>query len=138
MGMQPYGMVPPTGYPTRAESWQSSGGLLARINYVTLLSQGQLPGVPFDPATLITLRLLENPNVAPRKDSPDSRPPGLASTIGLIENAILLEDLPAKDESVIEAQMKDPDVQRQMSDAPLDALRLATQFILGSPEFQRH
>jgi hypothetical protein len=138
MGMQPYGMAVPTGYSTRAESWQSSGGLLARINYVTLLSQGQLPGVPFDPATLVTLRLLEDPNVPQRKDLPENRPVGLGSTIGLIENAILLENLPARDESVIANQMKDPDVQKQMSDAPLDALRLATQFILGSPEFQRH
>jgi hypothetical protein len=55
----------------------------------------------------------------------------------LIEDAILQEELPAKDETIIQDQMKDPDVQRRMNASPLDGLRLATEFVLGSPQFQR-
>jgi uncharacterized protein (DUF1800 family) len=58
MGMQPYGMVPPTGYSTKVATWENTGALLARINFSTVLTQGKLPGVQFDPADLLALRIL--------------------------------------------------------------------------------
>jgi len=137
LGMQPYGQAVPTGYSMRAESWQSSGALLARINYTTQLAQGNLPGVQFDPASLITLRILDDPTLPKRQASVADRLAGLNSAIGLIEDAMLQEELPAKDEAIIQDQLKDPDAQRRMQASPLDGLRLATEFVLGSPEFQR-
>ncbi len=43
---------PPTGYPDRAETWLSSGALLARIDFGLQLANGKLPGTQLDLAPL--------------------------------------------------------------------------------------
>jgi len=48
MGQPLYGKVEPTGYPNTGEGWASSAGILARINFATALSSGQLAGVKAD------------------------------------------------------------------------------------------
>jgi uncharacterized protein (DUF1800 family) len=48
MGQPLYGKVEPTGYPNTGEGWASSAGILARINFATALSAGQVPGVKTD------------------------------------------------------------------------------------------
>ena len=48
MGQPLYGKVEPTGYPNTGEGWASSAGILARINFATALSSGQLTGVKAD------------------------------------------------------------------------------------------
>ncbi|HUJ26426.1 MAG TPA: DUF1800 domain-containing protein [Myxococcales bacterium] len=43
-----YGSQPPTGYPDFAQTWLSSGALLARIDFGLRLASGRLPGVSVD------------------------------------------------------------------------------------------
>lgn len=45
MGQSPYGCVPPTGYPDRAEQWISSGTLVHRMNFAFALASNKIPGV---------------------------------------------------------------------------------------------
>lgn len=48
MGQPLYGKVEPTGYPNTGETWASTSGILARINFATAVTEGQLPGVKID------------------------------------------------------------------------------------------
>jgi uncharacterized protein (DUF1800 family) len=48
LGEPLYGKVEPTGYPNTGEGWASTSGILGRINFVTALASGQLPGVKAD------------------------------------------------------------------------------------------
>ena len=48
LGQPLYGKVEPTGYPNTGESWASTAGILGRINFATLLTASQLPGVKAD------------------------------------------------------------------------------------------
>jgi uncharacterized protein (DUF1800 family) len=137
MGMQPYGMAVPTGYSMKAETWETEGALLARINFSTALTQGKLPGLQFDPANLLTLGILTSSDLPNTKAVLAAKHTGLDFAMALMEDAILQGDLSAKDEAVIRKQMLDPDVQRQMSASPVDALRLVAGFVIASPEFQR-
>ena len=43
-----YAAQPPTGYPDVAQTWLSSGAMLARIDFGLRLANGQLPGVKLD------------------------------------------------------------------------------------------
>jgi uncharacterized protein (DUF1800 family) len=43
-----YAAQPPTGYPDLAQTWLSSGALLARIDFGLQLANGQVPGVKLD------------------------------------------------------------------------------------------
>ncbi len=45
IGQPLYGKQEPTGYPNTSEAWSSASGILGRINFVTALTSGQLPGV---------------------------------------------------------------------------------------------
>jgi uncharacterized protein (DUF1800 family) len=45
MGMPLYLCQPPTGYDDTAESWVSSGALVARINFAVALTRGEMRGV---------------------------------------------------------------------------------------------
>src|ERR1700728_3974440 len=60
MGMPPYGMAVPTGYSVKSETWDNEGALLARINFSTALTQGNLPGVQFDPGAIVTLGIISS------------------------------------------------------------------------------
>jgi uncharacterized protein (DUF1800 family) len=48
LGEPLYAAQPPTGYPDLAQTWLSSGALLARIDFGLQLADGQLPGVKVD------------------------------------------------------------------------------------------
>src|SRR5580658_10013919 len=50
MGMMPYGMMPPTGYSMKAETWVNSSALLGRMNFALGLAAGKIRGVKVDPA----------------------------------------------------------------------------------------
>ena len=50
MGEPLYLCQPPTGYANTADTWVSSGALLARLNFSLALAQGKLPGTTLDAA----------------------------------------------------------------------------------------
>jgi hypothetical protein len=138
MGMQPYGMIPPTGYSTNAAAWENTGALLARINFSSNLTQGKIAGVQFDPADLLALGILTNSDPAGAKAVLAGGGSGLDFAIALTENSMLNGELSAADAAIIRKQMDEPVVRKQTESSPVDALRFADGFILASPEFQRH
>jgi uncharacterized protein (DUF1800 family) len=138
MGMQPYGMAVPTGYSMKAEQWENEGALLTRINFATALTQGKLPGVQFDPSTLVVRGALSGSDMPKTKAAFEGKHTSLDVALALTEDAILQGDFSAReDEKVIRTQMEDPDVARRMAASPIDGLRLICGFILASPDFQR-
>jgi uncharacterized protein (DUF1800 family) len=48
MGEALYGKIEPTGYPDVAETWLSTAGIMARMNFAAAIASGQLPGVQID------------------------------------------------------------------------------------------
>jgi uncharacterized protein (DUF1800 family) len=48
LGEPLYGKEPPTGFPDSSETWLSTSGVLARINFAVALAAGQIPGVKVD------------------------------------------------------------------------------------------
>ncbi len=136
MGMRPYGMESPTGYSMKAETWQTEGAVLARINFSTALTQGKLPGVQFDPGNLVTLGVLASLELPNEEERSGQRGTGIDLAIGLIEKTLLNDDLSARNKDVIRKQMQDPQVQRQLASAPVDGLRQVVGFVLASPDFQ--
>ncbi|MBM3814416.1 MAG: DUF1800 domain-containing protein [Acidimicrobiia bacterium] len=52
LGQPLYRKEEPTGYPNLSEEWMNTAGLLARMNFATVLASGQLPGVQPDLAAL--------------------------------------------------------------------------------------
>jgi uncharacterized protein (DUF1800 family) len=138
MGMQPYGMILPTGYSTNAAAWENTGALLARINFSSNLTQGKIAGVQFDPADLLALGILTNSDLAGTRAAFVNGRSGLDFAIALTGNSILNGELSAADTAIIHRQMDDPTVRKQTEASPVDALRFADGFVLASPEFQRH
>ena len=137
MGMPPYDMAVPTGYSMKAEAWQNEGALLARVNFATLMTQGKVQGVAFNPGDLVTVAILANSAAHAEKGNASENDAGLKLAMAITEDAILHGELSPAQQDVIRKQMQQPDVQRQMSDFPLDSLRLVAGFTLASPEFQR-
>jgi uncharacterized protein (DUF1800 family) len=135
MGMRPYGMEVPAGYAMKAETWQTEGAVLARINFSTALTQGKLPGVQFDPASLITRGLLAFPE-PPDVETAGHEHASVDRVIALMEETLLNGDLSARNQGVIRNQMQDPQVQRQLAASPIDGLRQVAGFVLASPDFQ--
>jgi uncharacterized protein (DUF1800 family) len=137
MGMQPYGMAVPTGYSMKAETWETEGSLLARINFSSALSQGKIPGLQFDPANLLAVGLLTSLDLPKSEAAIAQKHAGLDFAIALTEDALLQGELSAKDEAIIRKQMQDPEVQRQLAASPINGLRLVAGFVLASPDFQQ-
>src|SRR6202041_1619475 len=100
MGMPPYGMPVPTGYSMKAETWESEGALLGRINFSTSLTQGKVPGVQFDSGTLVTVGLLRS-ELAKTKAVLAKKRSGLDLAMAITEDAILQGDLSTQNESII-------------------------------------
>jgi uncharacterized protein (DUF1800 family) len=136
MGMPPYGMLVPTGYSVKRQTWETEGDVLARINFATALTQGKLGGLQFDPANLITLGILTSSDSPKTKAVLAQKHSGLDFAIALTEDAILQGELSAKNEAIIRQQMQAPDVQRQLAASPGNALRLVSGYVLASPDFQ--
>ena len=136
MGMQPYGMAVPTGYSMKSAQWDNEGGLLARMNFSTALTQGNLPGVQFDPSTLITLGVLTSLNEPHAKAVLAEQPAGMDFAIALAEDAMLPAGLLPHDEAVIRKQAEDPEPASAATSSMSNRLRFVTGFILASPEFQ--
>jgi uncharacterized protein (DUF1800 family) len=52
MGQPLYGRIDPSGYPTTADAWTGSAGLLRRMTFANALAGGQIAGVKIDAAAL--------------------------------------------------------------------------------------
>jgi uncharacterized protein (DUF1800 family) len=135
MGMPPYGMAVPTGYSLKSETWDNEGALLARINFSTALTQGNLPGVQFDPGAIVTLGIITSLDQPRTKAVLAEKHTGLEFAIALTEDTILPGELLPKDEAIIRKETQDPDAERSTA-ALANRLRLIIAFILASPEFQ--
>jgi uncharacterized protein (DUF1800 family) len=123
MGMPLYGMQPPTGYSTKAETWVNSAALLTRMNFALQLATGKLPGTTLDAQALLH-----------GATAPDS-----GSALAVLENDLLAGDVSPQTHAVIMKQLNDPQVsQRKLDDAtaPPNYGAIAG-LIMGSPDFQR-
>jgi uncharacterized protein (DUF1800 family) len=123
MGMPLYGMQPPTGYSTKADTWVSSAALLTRMNFALQLGTGKLPGTSVDAQALL------HGSPAPDSDS----------ALAVLENGLLAGDVSRQTHSVIAKQLSDPQIsQRKLDDtvAPPNYGAIAG-LIMGSPDFQR-
>jgi len=123
MGMPLYGMQPPTGYSTKADTWVNSAALLTRMNFALQLGTGKLPGTSLDAQALL------HGNPAPDSDS----------ALAALENGLLSGDVSRQTHAVILKQLNDPQIsQRKLDDAaaPPNYGAIAG-LIMGSPDFQR-
>jgi len=136
MGMQPYGMAVPTGYSMKSAQWDNEGGLLARMNFSTALTQGNLSGVQFDPGTLLALGILTSLNEPRTQTVLATKPAGLDFAMALTEDTVLPGELQAKDEAVIRKQTEDPAPSGSAMSSMTNRLRFVVGFLLASPEFQ--
>src|SRR6185312_5683546 len=123
MGMQLYGMQPPTGYSMKAEAWVNSSALLNRMNFALALGSGHLQGTSLDPQALI-----HGPAPANAEDA-----------LATLEQGILAGDVSQQTHSVIEKQLADPKISRRKLDDPTQPPNYGAiaGLIMGSPEFQR-
>lgn len=123
MGMQLYGMQPPTGYSMKAETWVNSSALVSRMNFALQLGTGRLPGVTADPQAIL------------RGAAPQDANGALAA----MENSILAGDISTQTHAVIEKQLDDPQISQRRLDDPVKTPNygVIAGLIMGSPEFQR-
>jgi uncharacterized protein (DUF1800 family) len=123
MGMQLYGMQPPTGYSMKAETWVNSSALLNRMNFALQLGSGRLPGIKVDPQAVLHGATPQNADAA----------------LSALENSILAGDISAQTHQVIQKQLDDPRISQRRLDDPEKAPNygVIAGLIMGSPEFQR-
>ncbi len=123
MGMQLYGMQPPTGYSMKAEAWVNSSALLNRMNFALQLGSGKLPGATLDPQSLIH----------------GPAPADAEAALAALERGILAGDVSQQTHSVIEKQLSDPKISQRKLDDPAQKPNYGAiaGLIMGSPEFQR-
>lgn len=123
MGMQLYGMQPPTGYSMKAEAWVNSSALVNRMNFALQLGLGRLPGITADPTAMLH----------------GSTPQDAASALKVLENSILAGDVSPQTHAVIQKQLDDPNVTQRRLDDPEKTPNYGAiaGLIMGSPEFQR-
>jgi uncharacterized protein (DUF1800 family) len=135
MGMMPYGMMPPTGYSMKAETWVNSSALLGRMNFALGLAAGKIRGVKVDPATLGQETAVTGSDNSPDKEAPVDPQQALAT----LENSLLAGDISKQTHDTISKQLEDPTISQRRLDDPKRPPNVAaiTGLILGSPEFQR-
>jgi uncharacterized protein (DUF1800 family) len=130
MGMMLYGMMPPTGYSMKADTWVNSSALLARMNFALGLAGGKVKGVKVDTTGLATGTSTENASGA----AVDPQ-----QTLARLENSLLAGDISKQTHDTISKQLGDPAITERRLDDPKRQPNVAaiTGLILGSPEFQR-
>jgi uncharacterized protein (DUF1800 family) len=121
MGMMPYGMLPPTGYSMKAETWVNSSALLARMNFALNLGGGRVRGVSLDATAL-----------APNATDADQ-------ALALMEGSLLGGDVSPQTHQTISKQLEDPQISQRRLDDPSRPPNVGAiaGLILGSPEFQK-
>ena len=127
MGMPIYGMQPPTGYSTSAETWVNSAALLDRMNFALSLANNRIGGTHFDVTRIL-------PEQVPSDSAGQSGDPYASQA--RLEQILLDGEVSPQTHQTIE---------REISTTPgngLGANRLppattTVALLLGSPEFQR-
>jgi len=121
MGMPLYGMMPPTGYSMKAETWVNSSALLARMNFALGLAAGKVHGVAIDAAQL----------------APSTADAGQA--LARMEDSLLGGDVSRQTHDTISKQLEDPKITQRRLDDPARPPNVGAiaGLILGSPEFQK-
>ena len=122
MGMPLYGMMPPTGYSMKAETWVNSSALLARMNFALGLAAGKVRGVAID-----------------RGVSWRRRNGGCRAGAGALEASLLGGDISHQTHDTITKQLEDPKISQRRLDDPQRPPNVGAiaGLILGSPEFQK-
>jgi uncharacterized protein (DUF1800 family) len=125
MGMTPYGMMPPTGYSMKADTWVNSSALLGRMNFALSLAAGKVRGVK------VAISLLSR--------STASAPSDAQQALAALEDSLLSGDLSRQTHDTISKQLEDPAISQRRLDDPKRPPNVAAiaGLILGSPEFQR-
>jgi len=123
MGMQLYGMQPPTGYSMKADAWVNSSALLNRMNFALQLGSGRLPGITVDQQAVLH----------------GATPQNATDALSVLENSILAGDISAQTHEVIQKQLDDPRISQRRLDDPQKPPNYGAiaGLIMGSPEFQR-
>lgn len=124
MGMQIYGMQPPTGYSTNAETWVNSAALLDRMNFALSLVNNKIGGAHFDAAKLLPASLAEDGFVDP-----------YANQVRL-EQLLLSGDVSPQTHQTIEHEIDAAHSAPPNPDLP-PSTNTTVALLLGSPEFQR-
>ena len=121
MGMLPYGMQPPTGYSTNAQTWVTSSALVSRMNFALALTSGKLKGIIISEGS--NSLHFNHPETA-LKDS---------------ESALLGGDVSSQTHEAIAKQINNGAGSKWRQDgAPAQKQSaMISGLILGSPEFQR-
>ncbi len=121
LGMLPYGMMPPTGYSMKAETWVNSSALLTRMNFALGLANGKMRGVSVDAAQLAG-------------GATDAQ-----QALAAVETSLLSGDVSPQTHETISKQLEDPKIsQRRLDDPKRPAnVGVIAGLILRSPEFQR-
>src|SRR5215470_3876392 len=123
MGMQLYGMQPPTGYSMKAEAWVNSSALLNRMNFALQLGNGRVQGLTVDPQAVL----------------PGTTPQDADGALAALEKSILAGDVSPQTHAVIQKQLDDPKIAQRRLDDPAKPPNygVIAGLIMGSPEFQR-
>jgi len=121
MGMPLYGMMPPTGYSMKAETWVNSSALLGRMNFALGLAAGKVRGVSVDAAQLA-------------QGATDAE-----QVLAKLEGSLLSGDVSQQTHEVINKQLEDPKISERRLDDPSRPPNFGAiaGLILGSPEFQK-
>jgi uncharacterized protein (DUF1800 family) len=127
MGMPIYGMQPPTGYSTSAETWVNSAALLDRMNFALSLAGNKIVGTHFDVARLL-------PEQAAGDGSGQSVDPYASQA--RLEQLLLDGDVSPQTHQTIEREISTATTSAPGANRP-PATSTTVALLLGSPEFQR-
>ena len=129
MGMPIYGMQPPTGYSTSAETWVSSAALLDRMNFALSLANNRIGGAHFDLAKLL-------PEPMPVLDNLPGEPADPYSNQVKLEQILLAGEVSPQTHQTIEGEVGATTDSGQATRRP-QITNTTVALLLGSPEFQR-
>jgi len=129
MGMPLYGMMPPTGYSMKADTWVNSSALLGRMNFALGLASGKVKGVKVDSA-ILDMGTAAGTTVGTMDP---------LQALATLENSLLAGEISKQTHDTISKQLDDPTISQRKLDDPKRPPDIAaiTGLILGSPEFQR-
>jgi uncharacterized protein (DUF1800 family) len=120
MGMQLFGMQPPTGYSTNADAWVNSAALLDRMNFAVSLVNNKIAGTSFDSRKLL-----------PHSQDLQADDPYVAQS--LLEELLLSGDISKQTHQTIEKEVSGNVGTASTRPGP----NITVALLLGSPEFQR-